>query len=203
MGLFNFNKKNKENNNSKPVELFLKHLDGIFQQEPIFYSGGKSKNAQPKVSVMIYNNVPKEGFVTGITYGLSLFEHPDWKLGRPELCISVKSTDDNWARVAGYIANQLGGDCPFSYGQVVNFGQQIAEDSDMDAFFIFAPSTLSKEDCLGIDVGTNYKVNIVGLYPMYSDELDTFGVIGLERFWHHPNFDNYAVNRDRITKAVL
>lgn len=200
MGLFNFNNKKKQENKSTPAERYLQHLDTVFQQEPIFHNGGKGKNKMDNVSVMIYKDVPEEGFITGITYGLSLFEHPQWKFGRPELCISVESTDENWARVAGFIANQLGGDCPFSYGQAINFGQQVAEESEMDAFFVFAPSTLDKEDCLDIEVGADYKINIVGLYPMYSDELKAFGEMGLEQFWHHPNFNNYAVNRDRITK---
>lgn len=68
----------------------------------------------------------------------------------------------------------------------------------MNAFFIFAPSTLDKEDYSNIDIGADYKINIAGLYPMYSDELEVFSKIGLQEFWHNPNFDNYSVNRHKI-----
>jgi len=68
----------------------------------------------------------------------------------------------------------------------------------MDAFFIFAPSTLDKQDYWDIDIGADYKINIAGLYPMYSDELKIYEDIGLEKFWHHPNFDNYSVSRSLI-----
>lgn len=100
--------------------------------------------------------------------------------------------------MVGFIANKLRGDCPFCYGQTINFGERISDDSEMDAFFIFAPSTLNSEDYSNIDIGEDYKINIAGLYPMYSDELDIYSEIGLEAFWHHPNFDNYSVTRKRI-----
>lgn len=119
-------------------------------------------------------------------------------MGRPELCISVESSNIDWGKVVGFIANKLRGDCPFCYGDTINFGQQICEDSEMNAFFVFAPSTLHKKDYLDIDIGAGYKISIAGLYPMYSDERDVFHQIGLENFWHNPNFDNYSVNRKRI-----
>jgi len=71
--------------------------------------------------------------------------------------------------------------------------------SEMDAFFIFAPSILDQEDYLNIDIGTDYKISIAGLYPMYSDELEVYEKIGLEEFWHHPDYDNYSVRRKKIT----
>jgi hypothetical protein len=71
----------------------------------------------------------------------------------------------------------------------------------MDAFFVFVPSSLNKNDYLDIDIGAEYNINIAGLYPMYSDELEVYKKIGLEAFWHHPNFDKYSVRRKRITKS--
>jgi hypothetical protein len=76
---------------------------------------------------------------------------------------------------------------------------RISEDSDMEAFFIFAPSTLDKEDYLNIDIGADYKINIASLYPIYSDEIEVYEAIGLEKFWHHPDYDNYSVNRPHVT----
>jgi len=199
MGLFNF-KKNKEIQNTKtPIERYLEHLDNIFQQEPEFYKNDSLVEGISGVTSIVYRDIPEKGFITALTYGLSLVKHPDWKFGRPELCISVESPNLDWGQVVGFIANKLRGDCPFCYGQTINFREQISEDSEMDAFFIFAPSTLDKQDYLNIDIGLDYKINIAGLYPMYSDELDAYGNIGLEAFWHHPNFDNYSVKRKRIT----
>lgn len=185
--------------NMAPIEQYLKHLDNIFQQEPLFFGGGKDEKGVPKASVMIYENVPEVGYITAITYGLSLVNHPDWTKGRPELCITVKSTDRNWGLVASYLATSLRGDCPFGYGQTINFSDKVSEDSEMDAFFVFAPAILKPEDYTEIDIGLDYKININGLYPMYADELETYDKIGFNKFWHHPNFDIHSVNRERIT----
>jgi hypothetical protein len=70
----------------------------------------------------------------------------------------------------------------------------------MDAFLIFKPSILDKEDYLGIDIGLDYKINLAGLHPIYSSEIEKYNQIGPEEFWDHPYFDLYNVNRKRIEK---
>jgi hypothetical protein len=200
MGFFNFSKKKKEPQPIKtPVERYLQHLDAIFQTEPEFIKNESVIPGIAGVTSIVYKDIPEKGYITAFTYGLSLVKHPSWKLGRPELCISVKSTHNDWAEVAAFLANKLRGDCPFSYGQTINFWERISEDSEMDAFFIFAPSTLDTTDYLNIDIGLDYKISIAGLYPMYSSELEIYEKIGLKEFWHHPNYDNYSVTRTRIT----
>ncbi|MDH7461290.1 suppressor of fused domain protein [Chitinophagaceae bacterium 26-R-25] len=181
------------------AEKYLEHLDNIFQQEPLFYKNKSLIEGVPGVTSIVYTDIPEPGFITAFTYGLSIVKHPDWKFGRPELCISVKSSRLDWAFALGYLANKLRGDCPFSYGQTINFHEKISEDSEMDAFFIFAPSTLDKDGYLNIEIGADYKINIAGLYPIYADELKIYEKIGLEDFWHHPDFDNYSVTRKQIT----
>ena len=196
MGLLNFKKKGTS---MTPFEKYLNHLDNIFQQEPEFYINESLIDGVSGVKSIVYRDIPEKGFITALTYGLSLIKHPDWKFGRPELCISVDSSNVDWGQVIGYIANKLRGDCPFTYGQTINFGEQISEDSEMNAFFIFVPSTLEKEDYLNIDIGTDYKINIAGVYPMYSEEIEVISKVGLEEFWNNPKFDIYSVNRHKIT----
>ncbi|MCS3870116.1 hypothetical protein J3D55_003032 [Chryseobacterium ginsenosidimutans] len=181
-----------------PIEKYLEHLDKIFQQEPEFYNNDSLIEGIKGVTSIVYRDIPEKGFITAITYGLSLAKHREWKFGRPELCISVESENLDWGIVSGFIANQLRGKCPFCYGETINFREQISEDSEMDAFLIFAPSTLDKEDYLDIDVGADYTINIAGLYPIYSEEIEVYNQIGLKEFWFHPDFDNYSVNRKRI-----
>jgi hypothetical protein len=181
------------------VERYLHHLDNIFQQEPKYFNNDSLIDGVSGVTSIVYRDIPEKGYTTGLTYGLSLVDHLEWKLRRPELCISVESSKIGWGQVAGFLANRLRGDCPFCYGQTINFHEQISDDSEMDAFFIFAPNTLGKDNYSNIDIGADYKINIVGLYPMYSSELEVYHQIGLKAFWHHPNFDNYSVRRKRIT----
>lgn len=193
-------KKKKPLKTKTPVERYLEHLDNIFKKEPEFYKNDSLIEGLSGVTSIVYKDIPEKSYTTALTYGLSLVKHPEWKFGRPELCISVESSNIDWGIVAGFLANKLRGVCPFSYGQTINFHELISNDSEMDAFFVFAPSTLDKNDYLNIDIGAEYKINIAGLYPMYSDELEVYQKIGLEAFWHHLNFDNYSVRRKRITK---
>ena len=181
-----------------PVEKFMAHLDRIFQTEPEYYKEESETNGIAGVTSIVYKDIPEQGMITGITYGLSLGDHPDWKLGRPELIITVDSKDASWAQVAGYLANSLRGNCPFSYSNTINFREKISDESEMDAFLVFAPSILDKKDFANIDIGLNYKINIAGLYPIYASEMEYIDKNGLEKFWKHPNFDMYNVNRKRI-----
>ena len=199
MGFFSFKRNKTAEELRTPVEMYLDHLNRIFKQEPEFFTNESTIPGLPGVTGIVYKDVPEKGFVTGLTYGLSLVQHPKWKFGRPELCITVKSEDFNWGKVAAFLANKFRGDCQFAYVNAVKFGEKINPESEMDAFFVFAPSILDNADYLKIDVGMNYKISIAGLYPMYSDELEAFHKLGLEAFWNHPDFDLYNVNRKRIT----
>lgn len=187
-----------ENKGNTPIEKYIEYLDEIFQVEPqIFMNESEIEGVQGVVSI-VYENIPEKGMITGITYGLSLINHEEWKFGRPELMITVESKDIAWGQVAGFLANRLRGDCPFCYSNTINFRERISNESEMDAFLIFAPSILDKENFLGIDIGIDYKINLAGLYPIYSSEMDLVNEWGLKKFWHHPNFDLYNVNRKRI-----
>jgi len=184
-----------------PVERYMEHLDRIFKKKPEFFQNESEIHGIAGVSTIVYRDIPEKGMVTGITYGLSLVKHPSWKLGRPELMITVDSKDISWAQVAGYLANGLRGDCPFSYGNTINFKEKISDESKMDAFLVFAPSIIpNKNDYINIDIGTDYKISIAGLYPIYSSEMKLIENWGLEKFWKHPGFDMYNVNRNPINK---
>ncbi|WP_298499563.1 suppressor of fused domain protein [uncultured Algibacter sp.] len=183
-----------------PVEKYLAHLDRIFQTEPEYFIEKSEKDGIDGVTTMVYKDIPEKGMITGITYGLSLGNHPDWKFGRPELIITVDSKDISFAQVAGFLANKLRENCPFSYSNTINFREKISDESEMDAFLVFTPSILDKKDFSNVDIGLNYKINIAGLYPIYSSEMEFIENNGLEKFWKHPNFDMYDVNRKRVTK---
>ncbi len=182
-----------------PVERYLEHLFEIFKVEPEFFPMEQVQPNLVPVTALVYRDVPEPGFVTGITYGLSLGEHPDWKHGRPELCITVETGEIAWAQAAAYIANGMRGTCPFSYGSSINFGEPVHEQSKMSAFFVFAPSILERDQYADIEIGAPYKINIVGLYPIYHSEIEVLAQMGLKDFWHHEGFDPFDVRRAAIT----
>ncbi len=191
---------NKENDLS-PFEKYLNHLDDIFIVEPKFQMFDSKNPKLNGVTSIIYENIPEKGMTTGVTYGLSLYKHPEWLDNiRGEIMITVNSPSIDWGLVVGFLANKFREKCPFCYGDTLSFGERISEDSEMDAFFVFSPSILDEDYYLNIDVGLEYKIHIAGVYPMYSSEIDTFHDIGIKEFLENKNFDLYSVNRDRIEK---
>jgi hypothetical protein len=191
-----FNKKRKD---KTPVEKYMAHWDRVFNKEPEYYQNESNTSALPGVTSIIYRDVPEKGMTTALTYGLSLVEHSDWKMGRPELIITVNSTDINWGQAIGFMANKLRGDCPFSYSNRINFGIPISKDSDLNAFLVFAPSIfINKEEYLNIDIGLDYTISIAGMYPIYAEEMDFINARGLEYFLKQPGLDLYDVQRKRI-----
>ncbi|WP_260193679.1 suppressor of fused domain protein [Actinophytocola gossypii] len=174
---------------SSRVERYLAHLDRLSGGiEPVFQPV-PSEGDLPDVTVMIYRDLPEPGHVTGITYGLSLAEHPEWRHGRPELCLSVRSDDPAWAHAAGWVAGRLRGDCPFRYGDTIDFREQVSPESAMTSVFVFAPFVLDLKDYADIDVGPpghegHDVVHIAGLYPIHDVEREYIHEHGLEDFWH-------------------
>jgi hypothetical protein len=169
-------------------QAFLAHLNDITgNREPEIHMV-RSEDAQlPDVAVLVHENWPRPGFITAFTYGLSLVKHPDWKLGRCELMISMESLQHSWPFAVGALVSRLRGRCPFSYGNTIKYGGPIGEESDMDAFLVFAPPHLDRHQ--KVVRMTEYDCFIAGVYPLYGSELALYEQIELEAFWHHPDWD--------------
>jgi Suppressor of fused protein (SUFU) len=177
------------------AERYLAHLDRLApDREPGFTQIESSNPAMKGVTAIAYRDLPEAGFITAVTYGLSLAEHPDWRHGKPELLISVFSRDERWAVAAAVIAERLRGSAAFSYGETIDFGEPVGADSSMSAFVVFAPTVLDREDFTGIDVGDSLPINLQGLYPIHDDERRWIQRHGLEEFWQLA-WDPYDVGR--------
>ena len=87
------------------IERFLAHLDALTEDiEPEFWPMESTKPGMKGLTAITYPNLPEPGFLTAVTYGLSLADHELWRHGKPELCISVRSADRKWAQAAAFIA---------------------------------------------------------------------------------------------------
>ena len=142
------------------------------------------------VTVIVYEDLPEPGMVTGVTYGVGLASNPAWRLGKPELCISVRCSDLSWPLAVGHIAETQRGTNPFRYGDTISFGETIAPASPMTAFAIFAPAVLERSDYAGIDVGGSLPVNIA----IHETERRYIHAHGLKAFWDL-DWDPYDTNR--------
>lgn len=177
------------------VERYLAHLDRVSGGlEPRFTPVASTRPGLRGVTVIAYEGVPEPGMLTAITYGVSLAEHPEWRLGKPELALSVRSPDPAWGYVLGHVAETLRGECPFAYGDTINFGEPVDPGSGLDAFVVFAPAVLARDDYVGIDVGDELPVSIQGVYPIHQSERSFIHEHGLEAFWSR-DWDPYDVAR--------
>jgi hypothetical protein len=169
---------------SSRFERFMAHLDAVSGGlEPEFHAIDSTHEGLGPVHVMLYRGTPEPGMLTAITYGVSLADHPEWRLGKPELCLSVTSDDTRWALAVGHLAEQLRGTAPFCYADTINFHDRPAADTAMTAFVVFAPAVLERDAFTGIDVGDELPVSISGLYPIHDDERRYIHEHGLEAFW--------------------
>jgi hypothetical protein len=184
---------------SNIAQKYLTHLDQITgRDETVIRKIESTHDGLPSVYVFIYKGWPEQDLITGFTFGLSAANHPDWKFGRPELMVSVESDDEAWPLSVGFMAEQLRGDCPFCYGNTINFKEKISENSDLDAFLIFGPPFLKKEQ-QAVDL-EKYTCNIAGMYPIYSQEIELYNDIGLEAFWHMEEWDPFNTKRKPMKK---
>lgn len=179
------------------LETYREYIEKIFLQEPEIYAFRPVAPGHPRIATFVYSNVPEKEYITGITYGLSEYDNPAWVGGRPELIISVRSSDTSWGRSAGFAAARFQMDSDFAYGSILDFEQPISSDSDMQAFFLFAPAILDRSEYSNISLDY-YRINIVGMYPIYKEEILTIKNIGLEKFVKHPDYNMYEVNRKKI-----
>jgi hypothetical protein len=180
------------------AERYLAHLDGLTGGvEPHFLPVESSRSNLGRVFALCYTDLPEPGMLTAFTYGLSQADHPDWRLAKPELCISVQSTDVAWALAMGHLADSLRGTCPFSSGNTIAFGDPISDESAMTDFVVFAPISLAPEAYLGIDVGDDLPISIAGLYPIHESERCYIRTHGLEAFWTM-DWDPYDPSRTAV-----
>lgn len=171
------------------VERYLAHLDRLSGGvEPLFLPVPQPDDQPHRIVTIVYRDLPEPSMLTSLTYGLSLASHPEWTLGRPELCLSVRSDDLRWAHAVGHLAATLVHDCPFSYGDTIDVGEPVAGDTRMTAFVVFAPAVLDRADYLDVlaaprGADPEDVVNIAGLYPIHDSERRFIHAHGLEAFW--------------------
>jgi hypothetical protein len=179
-------------------QLFLEHLQHVFGEESKILTVKSTKPGLPPVACFVYRDLPEEGHITGVTYGLSVAGHPDWKFGRPELVISVKSQDMSWPLSAAWFAESFRGEKSFTYNTILTTDVPLASDTEMCGYFTFAPS-IPEPDQQKIQLN-NYAIHLTGLYPIYAGEVDLLTRIGLQRFWHLEYFDMFDVQRPDLSR---
>lgn len=177
---------------SNVAEEYLKWLDYIAGDDGKIY-GITGKDDKCQIFISIYEDLPEPKHTTAYSFGLSSVGHPEWIYSRPELIISVHSTDKSWGLAMGELIKQNRANSLFQFGTIFNFGEQISDDSNMSAFFVFANSLYEEGDDT-IEL-VDRKIQLSQLYPIYWEEIETIKKIGAETFFSKPDLDFYDVKR--------
>src|SRR6266849_6280104 len=120
----------------KSSELYLAAVDNLAGGHGKTYEITDAGEANP-VLVVVYDGVPEEKVTTGFSFGLSSAHHPEWRFSKPELMISVKSSDHAWPLCMGEIVRNCRDDFLFEYGSVLEFGERVEDDCPMTSFLVF------------------------------------------------------------------
>lgn len=177
------------------AEIFVAHLQSVFGEEDAIHQG-EALDGGPPIAVFVYHDIPAQGMITGVTYGLSLCDYPAWNFSRPEMIVSVNSDKIDWPCAAATFVGSFRGQKPFKYGDVFATDVPLASDTTMSGFLVFAQSILD-EDVVSVQL-SKYKIHFSQLYPIYKEEISTYNRLGLEEFWHHSDFDMYDISRKPI-----
>ena len=178
------------------AQIYLSKLNELFGKENAIHRAEPLVEDGKPIFVFFFEDLPEEGSLTAITYGLSESNHPDWQLSRPELMVSLDTTDKRWGLAAGFFAAEYQGVKPFCYGDLFTLDEPISAESKMMGYFIFAPSFLNRQQAK-IDLPSK-TIHLAGMYPIYQEEIALYREIGLERFWKSDGFDLYDVHRRNL-----
>lgn len=196
MGLFGKSKKPAPQKLTN-AEIYLNYLELMFGEADVIRRM-EAQDGGPAVHVFFYRDLPAQGILTAITYGLSEGGHADRHNGdKCELMVSLTTADESWGLAAAFFAGQFRGEKAFNYGSLFTLDEPISVESAMSGFFVFAPSILEQHQTTLIM--PEYKIFLKGMYPIYPQEIEIYHSIGLEAFWHNANFDMYNVNRPQVT----
>jgi len=175
------------------MRLYLDRLNAWAGGEPESHLVSP-EDVEPPVFTFTYRDRFGDNTVSGFTYGLSLVRHPDWRLGRPELFISMDSSNVDWVLAAGYAATAWRGEKPYRAGDLFDLGAPISpSESEMSVLLVFLVTDLDPEFArVELPDGV---VNLVQLYPVYAAEVPLIEERGAAEFLSMEGLDVHDPRR--------
>ena len=176
-----------------PIEQYLDALDRLTgDPNPKFIQSPFWEGANPPVFAATYKNLPAPGLMTCITSGLSFAEHEEWVSYKPELVLTVRSSDEAWPLALAFIAHQGRGKYAFPLEETIDFRAQISAESQMSGFLICEQMLFEKNRHV-IHMPSGHIV-LHQLIPIYAGELGKLRAV--DRNWlYAKKFDPDDVTR--------
>lgn len=175
-----------ESGGSERFDRFVERLSWALGAVPEVREVTPRAPADGRVFSVMFADRPESGFVTGFTYGLSTLAGSP-AFGR-EVCIAMRSDNQEWAMVPAVTVAALRGLCPFVPGMVIGYQKPYVEGSGLSGLLLGAPeSRLHLEPRINLSAAPGRDaddlVEIVGAYPIYASERKFFHSHGAEMAW--------------------
>ena len=181
---------------------FLKFCERNFGIQPSsIHVLPSSKKGLPDISTFIWHDNPEPGMMTVVSYGLSLMHKKEWIKGRPELMLRLETNDKAWGFAVAAFIDMFREEKTFQYRTILTTDDPIAPGTQMRGFFTFAPP-LAKPEVMTFSSADGLPIHLTGFYPIYFEERELLPKIGLEAFWHHPNYDPCSTSRPNLAQII-
>jgi hypothetical protein len=162
---------------------FVERVSSIMGAEPDIHEVVPREPGDGEVFALVFVDVPEPGLVTGVTYGLSLWQRLNAQPVR-ELCITMRWADPAWPKVPARTVAVLRGMCPFDPGMVIGYKEPYVPPSRMSSLVLAStlpvPALANGIDVAPPDADTVDLVEIVAAYPLYPSEREAVQAVGLE-----------------------
>ncbi|MFF0574618.1 suppressor of fused domain protein [Streptosporangium saharense] len=159
---------------------FMECLGSMLGMEPDVHEVPPREPQDGRVLALTYVDTPEPGLVSGFAYGLSLWQ------GSParELCVMMRSSDPEWAKVPAVTVAALRGMCPFDPGMVIGYMKPYVTGSRLSSLFLATPPTeLGLAERIDLSTDPEDSVEIVGAYPIHASERRFVHARGAEALW--------------------
>lgn len=176
--------------NDNEFREYMQAVSDFCETSPILY------RVAEEVTMIGFANTPDVGWSTFFSYGLSLANHPEWVNSKPEMIVSVESTDTSWGIVAGKIIAKARNEYLFEYGDLFHWNEPISKDSKMSSFFIFANSVIPEKSASLAIKGR--KIHLSQMYPIYEEEKEIIYKLGPVKFFFLKDWELGSVKRKML-----
>ena len=168
--------------------------------EPTSVVGVESDNAELGMVLAIsYSNYPQPGLLTGFTYGLSAASHSQWRDAKPELVVTVQSSNEDWVHAVAYLVEWQRDRHDFAPGSLFHYGKPVSQNSSMNSFLVFEPVAKDQQIFAPIEFD-NQSIVLRMVYPLYEGEVGLIQKVGIRKFMGLPQYDFFSVDRPDLSK---
>lgn len=190
---------NKEN--AAPPKQYLDFWNSHTGKKALIQRVEPRKLEDGPALALTFADFPQPGYVTGVTYGLSLARPDSSEKMSRELITTMRSNDSEWAVIPARMVAALRGLRQFEHGEAIGHKRPYIKGSSMSGLLLAEPPNLFDSSIARIPItqasGT-INIEMIGAYPIHPSERDyVWSNGGFDALWKL-RWDRFDPARDPI-----